>query len=248
MYTATEMRELYESFACLLEYPTGDTLPAALVAQKIVMRHDPKAAALLQEFYAYAATLSNGRLEEVYTGTFDLDAACHPYIGYHLFGETYKRSAFLVELKQRYNAENFRFLDTELPDHLAVILRFLSVTRDDVLADEIARDALLPVLDRMTGRAKSEGFDQDESADALAAKPTAEVGTGVETEPDSVPTMGCAPAMDSIPTPDSASSPRTQFHGVLEALRSILQTQFQPLNQTTEPNSVVPQDSVAIPA
>lgn len=164
MYTETEMRTLYQCFARMLEYPAGGTLQAALKAMGTLVDESPEAVALLKEFHAYAESLSPGRLEEVYTGTFDLDAACHPYVGYHLFGETYKRSAFLVELKQRYGAEGFSFSDTELPDHLAVILHFLAVTKDDTQADEIARDALLPVLDRMTGRAKSEGFDEDEDA------------------------------------------------------------------------------------
>lgn len=198
MYTEIEMRSLYQYFAQMLEYPTGGTLGAAVEAQKLLADKDPASTAQLKEFHDYAASLPPGRLEEVYTGTFDLDAACHPYIGYHLFGETYKRSAFLVELKQRYNAEGFIFPSTELPDHLAIILHFLSATRDETQAQEIARDALLPVLERMTGRAKSEGFDEDENAEA--------------------------------PKEKKESEKRTQFHGVLEALRSVLQHQFQILN------------------
>jgi len=147
----------------MLEYPAGGTLPAALKAQDLLIDENPEAATLLKDFHEYAASLPPGRLEEVYTGTFDLDAACHPYVGYHLFGETYKRSAFLVELKQRYNAEGFEYPETELPDHLSVILHFLAVTKDEILALEIASDALLPVLDRMTGRVKSEGFDEEEN-------------------------------------------------------------------------------------
>lgn len=170
MYTETEMRSLYQCFARMLEYPAGGTLQAAIKAQGLLRDEDPQSAAQLKEFYDYAAALPPGRLEEVYTGTFDLDAACHPYVGYHLFGETYKRSIFLVELKQRYAAEGFSFPATELPDHLAIILHFLAVTRDETQANEIARDALLPVLDRMTGRAKSEGFDEDENAEAPKAE------------------------------------------------------------------------------
>ncbi len=198
MYTETEMQNLYQCFARMLEYPAGGTLQAALTAQGLLADENPEATALLKDFHGYAESLSPGRLEEVYTGTFDLDAACHPYVGYHLFGETYKRSAFLVELKQRYHAAGFTFSDTELPDHLAVILHFLAMTKDNTQAEEIARDAFLPVLDRMTGRAKSEGFDQDEDAEA--------------------------------PKEEAESSKRTPFHGVLEALRLILQNQFQVLN------------------
>lgn len=199
MYTETEMRNLYRCFARMLEYPAGGTLEAAVEAQRLLADQFPDSAALVKEFHAYAAALPPGRLEEVYTGTFDLDAACHPYIGYHLFGETYKRSAFLVELKQRYNAEGFVFFpETELPDHLAVILHFLAVSREEAQAQEIARDALLPVLDKMTGRSKSEGFDEDEDAEA--------------------------------PKMERDSKKRTQFHGVLEALRSVLQDQLQVLD------------------
>ncbi|MCC6298727.1 MAG: nitrate reductase molybdenum cofactor assembly chaperone [Anaerolineales bacterium] len=197
MYTETEMRNLYRCFAGMLEYPAGGTLESAIAAQRLLADQFPDSAALVKEFHDYAASLPPGRLEEVYTGTFDLDAACHPYIGYHLFGETYKRSAFLVELKQRYNAEAFVFPDSELPDHLAVILHFLASTRDETQAREIARDALLPVLDKMTGRSKSEGFDEDEDPEA--------------------------------PKMEKESEKRTQFHGVLEALRSILQDQIQVL-------------------
>lgn len=164
MYTEMELRQLYQCFARMLEYPAGGGLQAAVRAQDLLMDENSEAAALLKEFHEYAESSPPGRLEEVYTGTFDLDAACHPYVGYHLFGETYKRSAFLVELIQRYNAEDFVFPENELPDHLAVILHFLAATHDNTLADEIARDALLPVLDRMTGRAKSEGFDEEESS------------------------------------------------------------------------------------
>lgn len=196
MYAESEMRQLYQCFARMLEYPAGGTLQAAAKAQDLLVDENPEAAMSLKEFYEYAEALPAGRLEEVYTGTFDLDAACHPYVGYHLFGETYKRSAFLVELKQRYQAEMFVFPENELPDHLAVILHFLAFTQDRVQASEIARDGILPFLDRITGRAKSEGFDDDD---------TAHKG-------------------------EEASEKRTPFHGVLEALRSALQDQFQVLN------------------
>ncbi len=198
MYTESEMQNVYQCFARILEYPVGRTLPAAAEAQGLLADESPEAAAWLKEFYEYAESLSPGRLEEVYTGTFDLDAACHPYVGYHLFGETYKRSAFLVELKQRYHAQGFIFSATELPDHLAVILHFLAATKDNTQAEEIARDALLPVLDRMTGRAKSEGFDEDADADS--------------------------------PKAEKKLEKRNQFQVVLEALRSVLQQQFQVLN------------------
>jgi nitrate reductase assembly molybdenum cofactor insertion protein NarJ len=35
----------------------------------------------------FAGSTPASRLEEIYTGTFDLNLVCFPYPGYHLFGE-----------------------------------------------------------------------------------------------------------------------------------------------------------------
>ncbi|MBI3962458.1 MAG: molecular chaperone TorD family protein, partial [Deinococcus sp.] len=80
-------------------------------------------------------------------------------VGYHLFGESYKRSIFLLELKKHYQAEG---LDTgsELPDHLAVLLRFLANNCQAGLVDEIIHEALLPALAKMAGENSEEDREQ----------------------------------------------------------------------------------------
>ncbi len=143
-------RRLFLLFADLLDYPGPRVAEAASECQALVAPRSREAAALLGRFRAFAEQTPLARLEEVYTGTFDLDAACHPYVGYHLFGETYKRSVFLVGLRERYRKIGYTD-GGELPDHLVVVLRFLAVTDDAILAEEIVREALLPALDRMAG-------------------------------------------------------------------------------------------------
>lgn len=103
---------------------------------------------LLHGFRAFVEETPPGRLEEIYTGTFDLDAACYPYVGYHLFGESYKRSLFMQQLKERYQAQGF-MVEHELPDHLAVLLRFLATGDDPDLVHIIIQEALLPALEQM---------------------------------------------------------------------------------------------------
>jgi nitrate reductase delta subunit len=71
-------------------------------------------------------------------------------VGYHLFGETYKRSVFLLGLKQRYRALGFAMDAAELPDRLSVVLRFLACCPDDALRDELIDEAVLPALGRMS--------------------------------------------------------------------------------------------------
>ncbi len=152
---------LFERFAELLDYPGPGLLAAACECEAAAARVIPEAAALLHEFRAFVEATPLGRVQEVYSSTFDLDAAYHPYVGYHLFGETYKRSVFMLELKERYRAHGF-VVERELPDHLAVLLRFLATHGDSPLAGELVQEAVLPALDRMSGRARSAGYDQDE--------------------------------------------------------------------------------------
>lgn len=164
-------RCLFQGFARLLEYPQPGLVEAARECEALVSLVAPssasdeqrgrEAAALLHAFRTFSEVTPLGRLEEVYSSTFDLDPACHPYVGYHLLGESYKRSVFLLELKARYRAQGFDVPENELPDHLAVMLRFLAANDEASLTDELIREALLPALDRMTGRVKSEGYDEE---------------------------------------------------------------------------------------
>lgn len=167
-------RRLFQGFARLLDYPQPGLVEAARECEALVSQLVPPsisadegggdAAVLLRAFRTFAETTPLERLEEVYSSTFDLDPACHPYVGYHLLGESYKRSVFLLELKARYRARGFDVPGNELADHLAVMLRFLAVNEDRGLAGEIIQEALRPALDRMTGRARSEGYEEKEAS------------------------------------------------------------------------------------
>lgn len=154
-------RTILSLFADMLEYPRPGLSEAAQECAALVTPQNPEAGTRLLGFCAFVEQTPLGRLEEVYTGTFDLDAACHPYVGYHLFGESYRRSVFLLELKERYRAHGF-VMEHELPDHLAVLLRFLAISDDAALTGEIIHEALLPALERMTGKAPSAGYDEEE--------------------------------------------------------------------------------------
>jgi nitrate reductase delta subunit len=150
--------QVLQLFATILEYPRDGLLGAVDTCAALVEPENREAAAMLHGFRRFAAATPLGRLEEIYTATFDLNPDCCPYIGYHLFGESYKRSVFMLELKARYSAQHFDIAD-ELPDHLAPLLLFLSRCRDPDLHSEIIREGLLPALDRMTGRVAPDSSD-----------------------------------------------------------------------------------------
>ncbi len=169
MTDSDSTQRLLQLFADILDYPrSGPPGGPVRECESVAAPLSAEATALLREFRAFAESVNLGRLEEVYSSTFDLDPSCYPYVGYHLLGESYKRSAFLQEIRSHYRAEGF-VEGTELPDHIAVMLRFAAVTRDTDTAKEIVSHALLPALERMTGRAKSAGFD-DEATPTVPAQ------------------------------------------------------------------------------
>ncbi len=159
--TSSEPRVL-ALFAELLEYPhAAGVAEIARDCSASIAGESAEAAALLDEFIVFAERTPHSMLEEIFTATFDLNASCHPYIGYHMFGEAYKRSALLLELQDRFRQHGFD-PGVELPDHIAVLLRFMSVCPDDELNAEIAREALLTTFDAMMTPPEADPSEEDE--------------------------------------------------------------------------------------
>ena len=152
---------MLELFAELLEYPHPGIAQAARECVERVAPENAEAAALLGEFASFVERTPHDTVEEVFTATFDLDARCHPYIGYHLFGEDYRRSALLLELKDLFRQYDYD-CGVELPDHVAVLLRFMSLCSDAELTAEIGREALVRTLDPMTTEAEPEPAEEEE--------------------------------------------------------------------------------------
>jgi nitrate reductase delta subunit len=141
-------QSVYRLFADLLEYPTSADLAERARACADLL--DPAAAALLNEFRAFVEQSPPERLEELYTNTFDLQVVCYPYVGYHLFGESYKRGAFLARLNEGYQARGFSS-GKELPDHLGVVLRFLARGEGGEFGQTLLDEGLIPAVNAMVG-------------------------------------------------------------------------------------------------
>lgn len=160
-------RSLFRAFAEMLEYPHASPLESARACAALLAPVSPEAAALVDEFAAVAERTPYGDLQEAYTRTFDLNATYCPYVGYHLFGESYKRSVLLVRLKTQYRAVGVE-TGSEIPDHLALVLRFLAASGDADLTGEVIVDALLPALGRMVrGAGAVESCDHDAPPDPV---------------------------------------------------------------------------------
>ncbi len=144
----TRTRRAFELAAVLLDYPHPGLEQAARECAALVISENPMAAQSLYLFADWVAARAIGEVEEIYTRLFELNPICALHIGYHLFGESYKRSLFMLGLKERYQAEGFD-AGSELPDHLAVMLRFCARSTNEAAVDELLREAILPVLDKL---------------------------------------------------------------------------------------------------
>ncbi len=148
-----EQGRLFGIFAPIFEYPTPDLTRQARECASILRESLPSG--LMGSFASYSETHPLGRMQEVYTRTFDLQPSCFPYVGYQLFGESYKRGDFLARLKGRC-IECGLELGTELPDHLSMVLRFLARVGDGEESRELVSLCLVPALDKMVGSLGSE--------------------------------------------------------------------------------------------
>lgn len=162
----TIIQDVFRFFSDLLVYPQTDLSKRVREGEALVASEYPAAAVLLNEFHEFMKDVSLGRLQEIYTSTFDLDATYHPYVGHHLFGETYKRSAFMVGLKERYKTVNLD-IGSEVADNLSMILRYLSLSDDVEEIEAIIHEALVPALEKMIRK----GIADDEESPTEEDRP-----------------------------------------------------------------------------
>lgn len=148
--------EAYKLLGDVLDYPCGTLLQEINPRIAKVASEHSEAAGLLAQFRCAVEDLPLGKLEEIYTSTFDLRAESSLYLGHHLFGEDWKRSALMTHLKSWYKSKNFDCA-TEMPDHLSVVLRFLGQYPDDPDAQEFITECLVPAVTRIIAGLQDQG-------------------------------------------------------------------------------------------
>lgn len=149
-------QELCRDFAVLLSYPDAQVKEQAAVCAAHMKEISSEAATSLQSFLDFIETNDICRIEEAFTGTFDLQSLCHPYVGYQLCGESQQRTMFMLKLRELYQQYDF-ISGNELPDHLAEVLRFVGSITDQDCRLEIIQDGILPALEKIT-----QGIESDD--------------------------------------------------------------------------------------
>src|SRR3990167_3171137 len=124
-------RQLCVQLGNSLEYPDHRTWDTLVAAASQIGSISGEASKHLEDFLAKMKRMGREMWQEYYVQTFDLMPKCSLYISVHLFGEeSFKRSELMAGLKGVYERHGALQM-SELPDHLAVVLK-----RNFLLNDE----------------------------------------------------------------------------------------------------------------
>ena len=156
MNALQQHQEICCQFSTLLSYPEQSVVEQAVACSAQIKEVSAEASASLASFTDFLEANDISRIEEAFTGTFDLQSLCHPYVGYQLCGESQQRTMFMIKLQELYKQHEF-VSGNELPDHLTEVLRFIGSISDQECRQEIIQDGLLPALEKITRGIESEG-------------------------------------------------------------------------------------------
>ncbi len=142
-----EAKDIYDRLARILSYPRAEFRADLEQCRSCLAEGHGESVALLGAFGDATAALSYQQMEELFAQTFDLNPQTNQEIGWHLFGESYDRGAFLVWMRQQLKAYGL-VESVELPDHLTHVLQVLG-RMEKSEADAFSSEAVLPAVQRM---------------------------------------------------------------------------------------------------
>lgn len=121
----------------LLWYPDDALIERLPEITQVVEASSPKVRGALRQFLAYLEEVPLLDAQRGYVATFDLKRKACLYLTYWTDGDTRNRGFSILRFKQAYLASGFDVGDSELPDHLAVVLEFAAI------GNRLTGDALL---------------------------------------------------------------------------------------------------------
>lgn len=138
----------YNLLSELFRYPDAEYLNKINACQALMERDYPEAALQLNVFTKYMNNATEDQREEIYTKTFDVQPICYLDLGYVIFGEDYKRGAFLLHMQgeqQRINND----CGSDLPDNICNVFTLLSKSDDEAFIDELAVEIIIPAVKKI---------------------------------------------------------------------------------------------------
>lgn len=132
---STPKGRLLAKVAPLLEYPDKDYFNLVEELCAALKDYEPKILKRVLEFKKAISGYTVSDLEELYTKTFDVAPVCSPYVSVHIYGdENFDRGNLMATLSSKFQERGFN-ATKELPDHLAVLLRFSSLLSEEEIGE-----------------------------------------------------------------------------------------------------------------
>ena len=126
-------RTLLKLVSLLLQYPEAGWLDSLVSLEGAVSEiADPGAKTRCGDFLKHLKNTPLLRLQESYSATFDLNPSTSLDLGYHRWGDGKERGGALARLVSLYSQAGYELIDGVLPDHLPLLLEFLSLCPEEM--------------------------------------------------------------------------------------------------------------------
>jgi nitrate reductase delta subunit len=222
-HSAEQLTVAWQSCSLLLDYPDESLIQRLPLIRSATALLPDHIGSSIRAFVTYLESTPLQAAQVEYVDTFDTRRRCTLFLTYFAHGDTRKRGVALLRFKQRYLRSGFVLDDTELPDHLSVVLEYAatvdqplgrSLMIDHRAALELLRLSLrdgrspwAPVLDAVSATLPPLRGDERDAVRRLAAEgpPEEEVGLAPfatpEFSPGGAPSVAGPPASRPLPTP-----------------------------------------------
>lgn len=180
----------FHALSALLTYPTSELQAAVPEVRQVLAAEGLLPPAAVQALDPLLNDLAGGDiydLQERYVLLFDRSRTLSLNLFEHIHGESRDRGGAMVDLLETYRAGGFDLVGPELPDHLPVLLEFLSTRSADdarailadagpiivALAERLKRreTPYAAVLAALAGLVPLEHLHGNEAANTLLAEP-----------------------------------------------------------------------------
>ncbi len=145
----------WQSLSLLLNYPDEELVGRLQMVREASMQLPATVGDPIREAVVRLETTPLTELQQTYVATFDARRRCNLFLTYFAHGDTRKRGVALLRFKQTYLRSGFLLDDTELPDHLCVVLEYAATVDQrlgwGLLLDHRAGLELLRLSLRETG-------------------------------------------------------------------------------------------------
>jgi nitrate reductase delta subunit len=213
-----ELTIVWQSVSLLLDYPDSAMLARLDLIRGASQRLPVAIGDSIRGFADHLRQTPLPRLQAEYVETFDNRRRCNLFLTYFAHGDTRKRGLALLRFKQTYLSAGYELDDSELPDHLCVVLEFAATVDQErgrsLILDHRAGLELLRVsladlsspwaglIDAVTATLPPLRGDERDAVRRLAAEgpPEEEVGLAPFAAPQFSAGVARKPTLLSMPT------------------------------------------------